>query len=322
MSCLNGTDCKETAKRNLAMVILALMAVIFIALSIWSFMGARVQAIPTEVHFGPYDAVQGKRVFQAYNCMGCHTIVGNGAYFGPDLTKTYQHVGPAWLAAFLPSAGGWPTSAAVQAQLQNTHVLAEPATSDMAAYQAQYPGAAERISRRGGHATLMPNLPFTADEIGSLIAFLKYTSAMNNEGWPPKPKVNGLDFSQSRVGTQTVALSNASAGSGDAAPKTDDPVTHGAQLVQDFGCLACHATDKKRIIGPGWGGMVGSETTLTDGSTVKVDETYLIEAIRHPDTQVVAGYPAGVMPSYDAMINEQDMSAIVAYLTSLQGDAK
>lgn len=322
MSCLNGTDCKEPAKRHLALGILGLMAVIFITLSIWSFMSARVQTIPTEVHFGPYDAVQGKRVFQAYNCMGCHTIVGNGAYFGPDLTKTYEHVGPAWLAAFLPSAGGWPTSAAVQAQLQNTHVAKEPSTSDMAAYQAQYPGAAERISRRGGHASLMPNLPFTADEIGGLIAFLKYTSEMNNEGWPPKPKVNGLDFVRAQAGTQTVASSAASASPADAAPKAVDPVAHGAKLVQDFGCLACHAKDQKRIIGPGWGGMVGAQTTLADGSTVKVDEAYLIEAIRHPDAQVVEGYPAGVMPSYDAMINEQDMSAIVAYLTSLQGDAK
>lgn len=322
MSCLNGTDCKEPAKRHMAIGILGLMAVIFIALSVWSFMSERVQTIPTEVHFGPYDAVQGKRVFQAYNCMGCHTIVGNGAYFGPDLTKTYEQVGPAWLAAFLPSAGGWPTSAAVQAQLQNAHVTAEPSTTDMAAYEKRYPGAAERISRRGGHATLMPNLPFTADEIGGLIAFLKYTSMMNNEGWPPKPKVNGLDFVQSKAGTQTAALNTAHAGSGDVMAQTSDPVALGAKLTQDLGCLACHAKDQKRIIGPGWGGMVGTETTLTDGSTVKVDEAYLIEAIRHPDTQVVAGYPAGVMPAYDAMINEQDMSAIVAYLTSLQGDAK
>lgn len=320
MSCVNGTDCKEPAKRHLALGILALMGVIFIALSVWSFTGERVQAVPTEVHFGPYDAVQGKRVFQSYNCMGCHTIVGNGAYFGPDLTKTYEQVGPAWLAAFLPSAGGWPTSAAVQAQLQNAHVSAEPATADMAAYEKQYPGAAERISRRGGHATLMPNLPFTADEIGGLIAFLKYTSAMNNEGWPPKPKVNGLDFVRSKASTQTVALSTSTAS--DATLDAIDPVAHGAQLVQDLGCIACHATDQKRVIGPGWGGMVGNETTLADGSTVKIDETYLIEAIRNPDAQVVAGYPAGVMPSYDAMINEQDMSDIVAYLTSLQGDKK
>jgi mono/diheme cytochrome c family protein len=321
MSCLNGADCKEPIKRHTALGILGLMGLIFIALSVWSFMGSRVQTVPTEVSFGPYDAVQGKRVFQAYNCMGCHTVVGNGAYFGPDLTKTYERVGPAWLAAFLPSAGGWPTAAAVQAQLRNAHVSSEPSTTDMAIYQERYPGAAERISRRGGHATLMPNLPFTADEIGALIAFLKYTSAMNNEGWPPRPKVDGLDFVHSPAGAQNVVM-NAAPTPVATAAKAEDPATVGGRLVQELGCLACHAKDQRRVIGPGWGGLYGSQSTLADGSSVQVDDAYLIEAIRHPDAHVVAGYPAGVMPSYDAMVNEQDMDAIVAYLSSLQGNAK
>ncbi|HUH41157.1 MAG TPA: c-type cytochrome, partial [Castellaniella sp.] len=187
MSCLNGTDCKEQLKRNIALGVLGLMGVIFLALSVMSFLPSRKQVVPDTIQFADQGAVSGKRVFQAYNCMGCHTIVGNGAYFGPDLTKVYGHVGPAWLAAFLPSAGGWPTSAAVQAQLQNPAVQAAAGASDMAAYRERFPGAAERIDRRGGHASLMPNLPFSAAEIQGLIAFLKYTDAMNNEGWPPKP---------------------------------------------------------------------------------------------------------------------------------------
>ena len=40
----------------------------------------------------------------------------------------------------------------------------------------------------------MPNLSVRQNEIAQLIAFLKYTSEMNTEGWPPKPKVNGLSF--------------------------------------------------------------------------------------------------------------------------------
>jgi hypothetical protein len=35
------------------------------------------------------------------------------------------------------------------------------------AYLAKYPAAAERIARRGAHATLMPNLPLSRDEIVS-----------------------------------------------------------------------------------------------------------------------------------------------------------
>ncbi|MDN5843161.1 MAG: c-type cytochrome [Alcaligenaceae bacterium] len=331
MSCLNGTDCKEPVKRHLAMGILVLMAVIFLVLSVWSFMGSRTQAVPDAVQYGSQDAVAGKRVFQAYNCMGCHTIVGNGAYFGPDLTKTYLHVGPAWLAAFLPSAGGWPTAAAVQVQLQNTVVQQESGVADMAAYQERYPGAHGRITRRGGHATLMPNLPLDADEVAGLIAFLKYTSEMNNEGWPPKPKVDGVALLQARRGmptgpvsmggTPVVAMTAASSAS-PGASASEDPVALGAKLTQDLGCMACHAKDQKRVIGPGWGGLYGSQTTLADGSTVEVDDAYLIQAIRRPDAQIVAGYPPGTMPSYDALLNEHDMNAILAYLHSLQGDKK
>lgn len=32
------------------------------------------------------EAVTGKEVWQAYNCVSCHTILGNGGYVGRDLT--------------------------------------------------------------------------------------------------------------------------------------------------------------------------------------------------------------------------------------------
>lgn len=322
MSCLNGADCKEHVKRNVALGVLGLMLVIFLALSVMSFLPSRQQVVPEEISFVDQGAVYGKRVFQAYNCMGCHTIVGNGAYFGPDLTKAYALTGPAWLAAFLPSAGGWPTSVAVQAQLQNPAIQADAGTADMAAYREQYPGAAERIDRRGGHPTLMPNLPLSADEIAGLIAFLKYTSAMNNEGWPPKPKVDGVALmAAARAHPAPVDAGTPPAtAAGTTASATQDPIKLGAQLVADFGCVACHASDRKRVVGPGWGGLYGSEVELSDGTRATVDEDYLIEAIRHPDARIAAGYPAKVMPSYDAMVNDSDMGAIIAYLRSLKED--
>lgn len=45
--------------------------------------------------------VRGKRVWQAKACMSCHTILGNGAYFGPDLTKVVDRRGTGWLRAWL-----------------------------------------------------------------------------------------------------------------------------------------------------------------------------------------------------------------------------
>jgi Cytochrome C oxidase, cbb3-type, subunit III len=37
-----------------------------------------------------YDAVEGKKAFEQYQCMDCHAIVGNGGYFAPDLTNSYK----------------------------------------------------------------------------------------------------------------------------------------------------------------------------------------------------------------------------------------
>ncbi|WP_322995060.1 c-type cytochrome [Castellaniella sp.] len=318
MSCLNGSDCREPAKRRTALAILAVMLAIFLILSVWSFLPAHKQAIPSTTHYGDADAVLGKRVFQAYNCMGCHTILGNGAYFGPDLTDTYGDTGPAWLAAFLPSAGGWPTSAAVQVQLQNAAVQKDIGSTSMQEYLDRYPGAAERIAQRGGQHTLMPNLPLKASEITALIAFFKYTSAMNTEGWPPAPKEGRRIPVLANSGQSANPPVAAAAPVQQAAPTAEaDPVALGKKLVNDLGCVSCHATDQKRLVGPGWGGLHGKTVQLADGTSATADDDYLVESVRQPDAKIVEGYPPHVMPSYDSLVNESDMKAIVAYLRSL-----
>lgn len=318
MSCKPGELCFEGVKRRRALMVLGLMALIFVALSAVSFLDSRGQAVPSAVEYAGVDAVAGKRVFQAYNCMGCHTIVGNGAYFGPDLTKLYDHTGPAWLAAFLPSAGSWPTNGAVKLQLQDQAVAADAGADTIEAYLEKYPAAAERIERRGGQVTHMPNLPISRQEVHELIAFLKYTSAMNTEGWPPVPKVDGLTFAVATpmpAAVQKAALAPADT-------TTVAPVSataHGAELAEENGCTACHAPTKEKLVGPGWGGLYGSTVTLADGSTVVADDAYLTEKILQPDAKLVAGYEAGVMPSFAEMLDADQIADVVAYIRSLGG---
>lgn len=315
MTCTPGQPCEEGKKRGRALVALLLMALIFVLLSFASFVKSRNQVVPAEVHYANFDAVQGKRVFQAYNCMGCHTLLGNGAYFGPDLTNVYEHAGPAWLAAFLPSAGGWPTRPAVQVHLADADQQADTGIKDMDAYLKQFPGAAERIARRGGHDSYMPNLPISGTEVKQLIAFLKYTSAMNTMGWPPKPQVDGLSFPQAKPFPQASGTATA------AVPA--NPAAQGEALVGQLGCTACHATDGSKKVGPGWGGLFGHPVTLADGSTVTADDAYLTESIRNPNAKIPAGFAAGVMPAYDAAtIPDDQVEAIVAYIHTLQGGGK
>ncbi|MHB1271770.1 MAG: c-type cytochrome [Rhodanobacter sp.] len=300
---------------------LTILALIFIVLSVFSFMKSRGQVTPDTITYGKYTADQGKRVFQAYNCMGCHTMVGNGAYLGPDLTKEYERVGPAWLEAFLPSAGGWPMAAAMRVQLQDPMVQADAGTDSVDAYLKKFPGAAQRIDRRGGGTSLMPNLPISKDEVGQLIAYLKYTSAMNTEGWPPKVEVQGLEH-RLQLAHSTIAMTPA-APAPVAAPTpvkvAPDPVALGMQLAKDNGCTACHALDEKRLVGPGWGGLYNSKVSLADGSTVTADDAYLRESIRLPNAKIVAGYPASVMPAFnDKLLTDDDVNAIIAYLHTLR----
>lgn len=332
MSCREGERCVEGRKRLRALLVLGAMLVGFIVLSAFSFLGSRGQATPEGYRLGEYEAANGKRVFQAYNCMGCHTLVGNGAYFAPDLTDEYEKTGPAWLAAFLPSAGGWPTEAALKVQLSDPTIGADAGVTSLEEYYAKFPGAKARIERRGGGTTLMPNLPMTREEIGALIAYFKYTSALNTEGWPPAVKTGPLErrLSLARrahpvvsagalpaiepaAAAASVTLAGISSGS-----QAPDLVRQGEELSRNYACLSCHATDASRRVGPGWGGLYGSSVPLADGTAITADEGYLTESILRPNTHVVDGYPGGIMPAYENQLDEGEVAAIVAYIRSLE----
>ena len=43
----------------------------------------------------------GKRIWDQNNCMGCHTILGEGAYYAPELTKVVDRRGEDFIRTFL-----------------------------------------------------------------------------------------------------------------------------------------------------------------------------------------------------------------------------
>ncbi|MGA0934524.1 MAG: c-type cytochrome [Pseudohongiellaceae bacterium] len=69
-----------------------------------------------------------------------------------------------------------------------------------------------------------------------------------------------------------------------------DLATRGLEIAQDNGCVVCHTLDGSVGIGPTWLGMYGKTETLVDGSTVVVDDDYIIESISNPDAKQVQGY--------------------------------
>lgn len=72
------------------LVILALMT----ADSLRQVNAGRTPAVTDQVAHGKY-------VFQRKNCNDCHTILGIGGYFAPDLTKVSDRRDSTWLKAFL-----------------------------------------------------------------------------------------------------------------------------------------------------------------------------------------------------------------------------
>jgi nitric oxide reductase subunit C len=47
------------------------------------------------------SAIRGKHLWDSNNCMGCHTLLGEGAYYAPELTKVYTRRGEAFILAML-----------------------------------------------------------------------------------------------------------------------------------------------------------------------------------------------------------------------------
>ncbi|MEP0007009.1 MAG: cytochrome c oxidase subunit II [Balneola sp.] len=95
------------------------------------------------------------------------------------------------------------------------------------------------------------------------------------------------------------------------------PVEQGEQLVQLQGCTTCHSDDGSRLIGPSFKGLWESEETLSDGSTVTVDENYLRESILNPGAKIVESYD-NVMTPYEGRISDEEITNIIEYLKTLK----
>jgi len=101
----------------------------------------------------------GKLTSQTKNCMNCHTLLGNGAYYAPDLTK-------AWLDP------AWGETGPMMAMTGKS--TKEEAMAEFLIHPSTYPT----------HARMMPELGITEAEAKGLVAFLKHMSSIDTNGFP------------------------------------------------------------------------------------------------------------------------------------------
>ncbi len=77
---------------------------IFIGLTIYSFSDAQDQSNYEAI---TEQVVRGKVIWEENNCMGCHTILGEGGYYAPELTKVLDRRGEGYVKAVLMTPIPW-----------------------------------------------------------------------------------------------------------------------------------------------------------------------------------------------------------------------
>jgi cytochrome c oxidase subunit 2 len=89
----------------------------------------------------------------------------------------------------------------------------------------------------------------------------------------------------------------------------------GQKLFAQMGCVTCHRSDTQGR-GPNLVGVFGKPVALEDGRTLTADENYLRQCILNSREQVVKGFPP-IMPVFQGLLSEEQVSALVAYIKSL-----
>lgn len=77
---------------------------IFIGLTLYSFMPSNDQTNHDKIDS---KVIRGKEIWESNNCMGCHTIMGEGGYYAPELTKVVDRRGEGYIKAVLMSPVPW-----------------------------------------------------------------------------------------------------------------------------------------------------------------------------------------------------------------------
>ena len=226
----------------------------------------------------------GKDVWHRGNCINCHTLLGEGAYYAPDLTKITDQRGAAYLTAFLKDPSQF---------------------------------YSEKVHRR-----LMPNPKLSDAEITEVIAFLGWVSKINNQGWPPRPilESGGTFPGTGEVGVSAPAViaTNSPMAQGQSVFRGSPPgcgachsVVQGVNLAGPS--LAALSARAAAVI-----------TTPQYTGKAKTAEEYIRESILEPSAHIVPGatYSAAgrsFMPdNFRDSLKPEQLEQLIAYLMTLR----
>ena len=242
---------------------------------------------------------RGKDVWHKNNCINCHTLFGEGAYYAPDLTKITKHRGEAYLTAY----------------------MRDPS----------------KFYDETRHRRLMPKQDLSETDITDLIAFLDWVSNVDNQNWPPRPilvtgaTLPGSDLAVSQQTTGAGGAASATPPGARPVAGNENPIALGEKVFRSASpaCTACHSiAPGVNMAGPSLAGLAArTETLLASGDykgKAKDLAGYIRESITEPSAHIVPGpmysaSGASFMPTtYAKDLTPAQIDQLAAYLSSLK----
>lgn len=272
--------------RWFAIISTGLVTITFLALTVDSH--RKFPELTHEDKMSP-QVLAGKEVWHKFNCTNCHTLLGEGAYYAPDLTKIALQRGPQYLKAFLHDPSQF--------------------------YDEQ------KVRR------VMPRQHLSDQQIDDLVVFLDWIAHIDTQGWPPRrilvsgaaiPGTNMQQTAQASQAIQPASGSNEPVAQGQTLFNATPPA-----------CFACHSISPGvNLAGPSLAGIgTRAAQTVADPSykgQAKDAAGYIRESIVNPSAHLVPGqtYSAGgrsFMPdNFGKELTPQQIDQLVAYLVTLK----
>jgi len=132
----------KTSVRNMFIGSTVVVSVIFLTLTVLSHKSFPERTHPENI---TKEVVWGKRVWEKHACIDCHTLLGEGAYYAPELGNVIKRRGEAYVRTVfeVDRVQGW------------------------------------------GATRHMPKFDLSDKDINGLIAFFKWIGNVNTSNWPP-----------------------------------------------------------------------------------------------------------------------------------------
>ena len=132
----------KTSARNMFIVATVVVSAVFLYLTYLSHMAFPANTHPENI---TPQVAHGKEVWERHACIDCHTLLGEGAYYAPELGNVITRRGEEFVRIVLETAAvqGW------------------------------------------GTTRKMPQFDLSKQDIDDLVEFFKWMNEIDTNNWPP-----------------------------------------------------------------------------------------------------------------------------------------